>query len=212
MNEINQKTIIFSPRYSQDSRVLRKSADELGWSTIRLTFGFNPDELDVDGEVVVYCEDYFAEILADQFSFYLLKPKNDLLPRLDDEYTKRNIELVTYAEFQMPDERKFIKPADFKFFPARIYEPDESLPGKTGMEPEDPILISEIVEFVDEFRYSLLNPARDSLFQENDTEKAFKCIKSNDFQCKYRNLHSASSICLTVLMRLRTCEFFRETD
>lgn len=157
MDEINQKTIIFSPRYSRDSRVLRKSADNLGWITIRLSFGFNPDELDIGGKVVVYCESYFAEILAEQFGFSLIKPMDDLLPRLNKEFTKRTIEFVLFSDFEMPEDRKFIKSADFKFFPARIFEPDECLPDKTGMEPEDPILISEIVDFVDEFRLFILD-------------------------------------------------------
>jgi ATP-grasp domain, R2K clade family 2 len=47
----------------------------------------------------------------------------------------------------------FIKPADQKLFAAGVYGPGELIPGLDSLQPEDPLLISEVVHFEREYRF-----------------------------------------------------------
>ena len=147
-------TLILTPRFTEDAQTLWRTAGQLGWTVERLTTWRVPEELRSATEPVLYLEALFGPTLAEQFGLRLLEPAVDWLPRLPEEYRKRQISITTLREARLLPEPAFIKPPNDKSFPARVYEGSE-LP--QGYDEESPVLVSEVVVWEKEFRCFVLD-------------------------------------------------------
>jgi hypothetical protein len=147
-------TLILTPRFSEDSQALWRAAGQLGWPVERLPGWRVPDELRSVPDPVLYVEALFGPTLAEQFGLRLLEPAVDWLPRLPQEYRKRQVSLTTLRAARSIPEPLFVKPPNDKSFPARVYLGSE-LPD--GYDEESPVLVAEVVHWEKEFRCFVLD-------------------------------------------------------
>ena len=142
-------TLILSPRYSDDSIRLRRAAVALGWDVMRLASWRCPDDLEPE-EPVLFAEPLFNDAVAEQLGLQVVEPPEDFLARLPEEYVKRQVRLTTALEARTLPGPVFLKPPNRKTFPARVYASGAELP---EMPDDDPVLVSEPVEWAAEFRF-----------------------------------------------------------
>ncbi|SMC16424.1 protein of unknown function [Andreprevotia lacus DSM 23236] len=147
-------TLIFTPRYSEDSQLLWKAASQQGWHTERLTGWRVPDHLQGRSDAVFYGEALFGPMLAEQLGLDLLQPPEDWLVPLPHEYRLRDIALSTLAEARRLTARAFIKPPNDKSFPAAVYE---GAGQPEGYDDAMPVLVAEVVQWQAEFRCFVLD-------------------------------------------------------
>lgn len=176
-------TLILTPRFTEDSQALWRAAGQLGWGVERLTSWRVPEELLSVPEPVLYLEALFGPSLAEQFRLRLPEPAVNWLPRLPEEYRKRQVSRTTLRNARSLAEPAFIKPPNDKSFPARVYTGAE-LPH--GYDEDSPVLVSEVVAWEKEFRCFVLDrkpralsiylrhgePQRDHGFAVSDSELA----------------------------------------
>ena len=142
-------TLLLSPRYSDDSIKLRRAAIALGWDVMRLASWRCPEDFDPE-EPVLFAEPLFNQAVAEQLGLALIEPPEDFIITLPGEYVGRRVSLATASEARRLPGPVFLKPPNRKTFPARVYSGGGELPEMPG---DDPILASEPVEWVAEFRF-----------------------------------------------------------
>jgi hypothetical protein len=147
-------TLIFTPRFTDDSQALWKAAGELGWTTERLGGWRVPQHLRSLPDPVLYGEALFGPALAEQLGIELLSPPEDWLVRLPQEHRKRVITLSTLGAERGRADAAFIKPPNDKSFPAGVYR-GADLPA--GYAEDMPVLVSEVVQWEMEFRCFVLD-------------------------------------------------------
>jgi hypothetical protein len=134
-------TLIFTPRYTEDSQALWKAAGNLGWQTERLANWQVPEHIRTAPERVLYGEALFGPALAEQLGLVLLNPPQDWLVRLPQKFRLRNITLSSLGSARAHPQPAFVKPPNDKSFPAAVYRGNE-LPAEF---PDDmPVLIAEM--------------------------------------------------------------------
>jgi hypothetical protein len=144
-------TLILPPRYTPDSIAVSQAAARAGWGVERLPSWRVPDHLK-GGEVVLYGEPLFAAVVADDLGVSLLEPSPGWLAGLPRELTRRPVRLATLAEARTLTRPTFVKPAQDKCFPARVYESGQELPGKDVLPGTTPVLTAGPVDWQVEFR------------------------------------------------------------
>src|SRR5688572_22799200 len=107
-------TLILTPRYTEDAQALWRAAGQLDWPVVRLQRWRVPEELRDVPEPVLYLEALLGPTLAEQFGLRLLEPPKDWLPRLPEEYRRRNVVLSTLGRERSRVEPAFIKPPNDK--------------------------------------------------------------------------------------------------
>lgn len=142
-------TLILSPRYSDDSITLRRAAIDLGWDVMRLASWRCPEDFEPE-EPVLHAEPLFNTAVAEQLGLKLVEPPEDFLVRLPREYVGRDVRLLTAAEARTLPGPVFLKPPNQKTFRAKVYSSGAELPEMPG---DDPVLVSDPVEWVAEFRF-----------------------------------------------------------
>jgi hypothetical protein len=142
-------TLILSPRYSDDSIKLRRAAIALGWDVIRLASWICPDEFEPE-EPVLFAEPLFNAAVAEQLGLEVIEPPEDFLVRLPREYVGRDVRLITAAQARTLAGPVFLKPPNQKTLPAKVYSSGAELP---EMPDDDPVLTSDPVEWLAEFRF-----------------------------------------------------------
>jgi hypothetical protein len=147
-------TLIFTPRFTDDSQALWKAAGEMGWTTERLSGWRVPEHLRSLPDPVLYGEALFGPALAEQLGIGLLSPAEDWLVRLPHEHRQRAITLSTLGAERGRADAAFIKPPNDKSFPAGVYQGAE-LPADYA--DDMPVLVSEVVEWEKEFRCFVLD-------------------------------------------------------
>jgi hypothetical protein len=75
----------------------------------------------------------------------------DWLAKLPPEYLKRKVDFMTLGEAKQLKETKFIKPADDKVFPAKVYAPGELITHEV-VKDDTPTLVSDVVQWDLEYR------------------------------------------------------------
>jgi hypothetical protein len=148
------KTLVLSPRYTPDSIALSIVALEMGWTVERLQSWRPPTHL-CNREVVPYGEPLFAAVVADTLQLVLIEPRLSWVAEIPFDLRQRNVQFTNFATARTQDHRSFIKPADDKCFPARVYESGTDLPSG-GLEGSTPVLISDPVSWEIEFRCFVL--------------------------------------------------------
>ncbi|MEM6869123.1 MAG: ATP-grasp domain-containing protein [Cyanobacteria bacterium P01_C01_bin.121] len=146
-------TLVLTPRFTEDSQALWRSAIQLGWQVERLKTWRIPERLKTVSDPVLYVEALFGPTLAEQLGIVLSEPPNGWLASLPNAYKKRQVSLMSMGEARQLTEPAFIKPPNDKSFPAKVYV------GSQLSEDYDdhlPVLVAEIVSWEKEFRCFVL--------------------------------------------------------
>ncbi len=99
----------------------------------------------------------FAGAVAEDLDLALLEPDDDWLTRLPYEYTRRDITLTTLGEARWFRTPMFVKPPRDKSLTACVYADGSRLPGDEHHAADTPVLVSEIVTFLVEYRLFVLD-------------------------------------------------------
>ena len=151
----NNNILILPPRYTEDSISLWKEASQNGWYVERLQRWITPDWISQNPQqVTIYGEPLFAAVIADQIGISLIEPPLNWVSLLPYEYTKRKIHFTNFESARTIEDNCFFKPADDKAFEAKVYKSGQELPD--NVDPNIPVLISEVVEWKVEFRAFIL--------------------------------------------------------
>nr|WP_157597546.1 ATP-grasp domain-containing protein [Streptacidiphilus rugosus] len=110
---------------------------------------------------------YGGPLAADRFlasapgcDLALLEPHDAWLAELPREFTGRRVELTTLSDAWGSTRPQFVKPPSDKQFPAAVYADGSRLPtGGERIDPDTPVLVSEVVTFAWEYRLFVLDGA-----------------------------------------------------
>ena len=149
------QTLILPPRYSTDSIALYGAAVESGWQVERLRTWRPPAHLR-GKDLALYGEPLFGAVVAQELSLALLEPPFGWLADLPRPYLLRDVSFTTLGEARGYPRRAFIKPADDKCFPAKVYGGGADLEASDLLPENTPVLISEPVSWEVEFRFFVL--------------------------------------------------------
>ena len=142
--------IVLSPNFSEDSLIISNAVINSPYQTMR--FGsWNIPESQQENVIAVYGEDLFTTVVAEQCGFHLIKPKNDWLAHIPYKYTLRTIDYNTFGNIKNI-RNKFIKPVDFKFFPAGVYESTNDIQGFDTIDDTIEVFVSDVVNWSIEIR------------------------------------------------------------
>ncbi len=152
------KTVILSQRYSHDSRLIESTATSEGYTTYRIQGTQFPDALK-EVALLVYCEGFMAEYVSQQLNVVLLRPEIDALAKVDQSLLHRRVTFCQKAALMPFSQPTFVKPADQKFFQAGVYHSIDEIVGLDECPDDDPIFMSDVVDFVEEYRFFCLDGA-----------------------------------------------------
>ncbi|WLQ17374.1 ATP-grasp domain-containing protein [Hahella aquimaris] len=123
-----------------------------GGEVSRLGRFWEPPSYD-PAKVRVYGNDTFALVLAQKLGLDLISPADDLLVQLPQQALQRSVTLLPLSMAMTSPFPAFLKPAAPKLFKASVYASPNDLDVETrGLEPDTPVLHSEIVHFACEIR------------------------------------------------------------
>jgi hypothetical protein len=141
--------LIVSPNYKGEVQLLAETAKILGWDIYH--DGWRIPEHLLHSPGAVYGEQFFCEVVAEQMNWKLVANPFDWLAKLPETYTARKVSFMKLSEARNITEEKFIKPADDKCFPAKVYSSGKEL--TTNKDLDDvPILVSHVMKFTSEYR------------------------------------------------------------
>lgn len=149
------KTLVLSPRLTPDSTALQNAALESRWDVERLPTWRPPHEL-ASRDIVPYGEPLFAAVVADALQLALIEPPLSWVADLPFDLTRRKIQFTDLAAARGINRPAFIKPADDKCFQARVYTIGSELPEIESLGALSPVLVSDPVSWVSEFRCFVL--------------------------------------------------------
>jgi ATP-grasp domain, R2K clade family 2 len=148
--------LVLSPRYSEDSRVLRSTALQLGWHVERLGNWDVPERL-FQRTLIFSGEIGYLPVIAHKLSWALLDAPPDWLLHLSWNYCQRSIERKTLADAYKLAQPAFVKHATGKAFVAGVYASGADLPVESqSLSKTTPVLIAEPVHWEIEFRFFVL--------------------------------------------------------
>src|SRR5215469_9559259 len=136
-------TLLLSPRYTTDSRQLRRAAESAGWQVFRQA-DWRPPRREFTGDVAIYGEPLFVDVMAAALDLAMLDSPPDWLARIPTRFTQRAIIAMTLGETYKLVEPRFVKPAREKSFPAGVYTMATQSPEVFHALPNDlPVLVAE---------------------------------------------------------------------
>jgi hypothetical protein len=143
-------TLLMNRRFTQDSIALGREARRRGWDSVRAGFSDLPD---LSSErVVVYADTLHGLAWKDRLPVRLLEPALDWLCHLPRSLTRREVRLVPWSTARTLDGPRFLKAADDKWFPSRVYPSGGAVPAPDQYADDAPVLIADTVRFVREYR------------------------------------------------------------
>jgi len=149
-------TLLLPPRITDDCEALRIAAVATGWEIYAATGWRFPTDLTIT-DPVVYADPLFADVAAARFGLRLLDPPLDWLAHIPAGYLHRDVAFGTLgAARERRDFPRFVKPAEDKSFPARVYASGDELPGDDLLPADTPVLLSEPVSWELEVRCFVL--------------------------------------------------------
>ena len=151
------KTCIVSTRQGADSMALWKAAQISDDYSVYKSYNYKMPS--VVENPFVYGTMQFADVIAKQFNLKLLEPPLDFLANLSKnypEYVKRDIQIMPHKDVHKVKSLKFIKPANDKVFVADLYPTGSDIPNKY-IDPECPIIVSDVISLEEEFRCYVLD-------------------------------------------------------
>lgn len=148
------RTLVLSPRYTDDSNTMWRAATARGWDVVRVR-SYRPDAIDpsvAKKRPVLYGDTLLADALADVLDIAVAEPKPAWLPSLPEAYRKREVRLTTLGEAKRLRNPHFVKPADEKIFRARVYDDGALIDPDDAFDDEEAVHVSEVVSFELEVR------------------------------------------------------------
>jgi len=144
-------TLVVSSLDLRAARPLRLAAEKRGWKVMDFD---KARRRTLRGPIVVYSGTDWVDAICRNLSITLDEPAWDLLARLPYGLRLRHVEMTTAEALNHYSKRQFIKPADprRRVFDAGVYESYERIPRRELFAENFPILVSEPVEFVAEYR------------------------------------------------------------
>lgn len=150
-------TLILSPRFTDDSVLMRGAAVRAGWRVLRLSGWRIPPDM-VAGPAVIYGEVLFAEAVAGQLGLALLDVAEDWLPGLPPRFLRRELRVSTLAAARAHPGPVFVKPADGrKGFAGQLYRAGAGLPSDDACPDDTPVYMAEPVTWQVEVRCFVLD-------------------------------------------------------
>jgi hypothetical protein len=150
-------TLLLSPRYTADSRQLRRAAESAGWQVFRQA-DWRPPRREFTGDLALYGEPLFVDVMAAALDLTLIDSPPDWLTRVPARFTQRVITAMTLGEAYTLAQPRFVKPAREKSFPAGVYTMATQAPEACKSLPGDlHVLVSEPVRWEIEFRGFVLH-------------------------------------------------------
>jgi len=138
-------TLVLSPRYTPDSRTLRRAAENAGWSVLRQA-DWRPSQREFSGAVALYGEPLFVDVMAASLDLTVLDSPPDWLAHVPTRFTQRTIAALPLNEALQLTAPRFVKPALAKSFPAGVYVMATEAPPVCHALPDDlPVLVAEPV-------------------------------------------------------------------
>lgn len=150
---VSKNTLILSSRYTSDTIALNKTAHENGWQVERTQNWRISEHFEITENLAVYGESLFGAVISSQIDILLIEPPFNWLAKLPEKYKLRKVDFVNLDEAKSYEKKAFIKPADDKCFPAKVYESGADLREFTSLQENTPVLISEPVKWNAEFRF-----------------------------------------------------------
>ncbi len=148
-------TLILASREHSSDHGLAHAAEAAGWRVHDLAA--SPAEK-LDPPVVVYVTTETALDASRRLGLALLEPPLDLLARLPGIHLQRTVQFARFADLNRLTSRVFVKPADplAKVFDAGLYASPADIRTHRPIPPMTPVLLSEPVEWITEYRCFLL--------------------------------------------------------
>jgi hypothetical protein len=146
-------SLVVSSRYTTDSQLLRQTAQELGWETLRLDGRRIPDWFDPpDQRIALFYTAPHAFEIAAQLSRTLLGCNPEWTVQLPREFLLRELRQMTLGEaLQLPGE-SFIKHSVSKAFPAAVYNSRTLAEATAKILPKALVHVGEPVAWTVEYR------------------------------------------------------------
>lgn len=148
--------IALSPMYTEDSNNLKMASIHSPYELNRFNAKWSvPEEFRAD-VIAVYGEDIYAEIVSDQCGLTLMKPADNWLSLISEDFTKRKISYGLLKDYT-DHENIFIKCSDFKSFKAGVYQKVTDIKGFDTVDLNCTVFTSEVVEWQLEVRCFVLH-------------------------------------------------------
>jgi len=103
-----------------------------------------------DDDIVLYVEGLYAPTIANLLNQSVLQLPEDWLSKVPARFVNREVKLSTLGSAWQLLTPKFIKPPNDKSFEAKVYQGGNEL--TRDFDESTPVLISDPVEWIDEFR------------------------------------------------------------
>ena len=146
-------SLICSSRYTIDSQILRKTAQSLGWETLRLDGNRIPDWFDPpDADIALFYTAPHAFDIAKQLGRTLVGCNPEWTINLPSEFLNREIHQTTLEHALRITNQRFVKHAVSKAFPAAVYNAEKLAAETTKIHHDSLVHVGEPVEFECEFR------------------------------------------------------------
>jgi hypothetical protein len=148
-------TLLLSTWTLPSARTLADAAHKAGWHIFALDESPSPRIL---GDEVYYGGSDTALAVADRFQLVLLEPPLGLLAKIPRTFLQRTVEFGRFGDLHRLKAPTFVKPADplNKAFDAGIYTEGHAIRAPKGMPADTPVLLSEPVEWLAEYRCFVL--------------------------------------------------------
>ncbi|MFJ8627698.1 ATP-grasp domain-containing protein [Kitasatospora sp. NPDC093550] len=150
--------LLLAPRINETGLQLRTAAGRRGLRAYVASSWPAPREL-IGAPVHVYGGPLFGDAVGRELGLGLLEPAADWLTGLPFALTGRRITCTTLAEARLLRRPAFVKPPVDKLFAARVHSDGGGLPGPEVLDGDTPVLVSEVVRFVVEYRLFVLDGA-----------------------------------------------------
>ena len=148
-------TLILSTTSLPAGPALRDAALQAGW---RVRAFDEPPLPRPRGDVVFYGGTDVALAVASHFGLAFVEPPLDLPARLPTPFLNRAVQYARFRDLDRLAAPAFVKPADAlrKAFDAGVYSSRDQIRAPRGVPPETPVLVSDPVEWLAEFRCFVL--------------------------------------------------------
>lgn len=153
------RTLVLSPRYTDDSNAMWRAAIDRGWEVVRVR-SYRADAIDpglAAKRPLLYGETLLADALADALEIVLVEPSASWLPELPEAYRKREVRLTRLAEARELVTPHFVKPVDEKIFKSRVYDVGSLVDPDYALDDDELVHVSEVVSFDLEVRLFVAN-------------------------------------------------------
>ncbi len=151
-------SLICSSRYTLDSQILRRTAQQLGWETLRLDGEKVPDWFEPpDRQIAIFFTAPHVFEIGKQLSRRLIGCNPDWAVHLPPEFLKRELWQTRLRDALDTITEHFVKHAVSKAFPAAIYNRQSLAATTAALHPDSLVHVGEPVRWTHEFRCFVAN-------------------------------------------------------